>query len=393
MSMATTPRTAAGVMRGPERTMSSFDLRRVNSDLSRLAAAQRSDTVADQMAVDAAYQMIGYYSRLAQEPVLARVYAQPSAFSPVGKAALPLATSAEPPLQKRRGGQRRSASPSIPGLTPLEKRVWVCVTVNNACSAAAMGMTQAASLQVKLALVGGDLGASAVATATLISTVSAFSLVLQPIVGSASDTLGRKPFMLLEPVARMGWFYFLSSPAYCTSINRYLVVAVLNFGVLGAGGQLIKEAAMDDLFGQRASLRAEVQARSNFYSSVLNTISLVIGAEISRRSNWGAHFLGIVLVCIQALSTLLLPETLKVEERRPFKVRAANPLSNMAVLFTHGPALRGFAIINFLYNFANGCNQNKGEYAMTAMGWVPQDIIYLQSFDQLVNVFSQRCVR
>ena len=168
--------------------------------------------------------------------------------------------------------------------------------------------------------------------------------------------------------------------------------AIVNFGVLGVGAHVVREAALDDLFGRRAKLRVRIQARMGFYGACLSTICPIIGAEVSRRSLSAAHYLGVVVALVQLISGRAMPETLKPDERLPFKLKTANPLSNMAVLLTNGPGLRGLAIINFLYNFANGCNQNKGEYCMRALDWVPQDISYLQSFDSLVDVFSHRTI-
>ena len=381
-----TPRAAAGVMHGPEHaTLRPSDLEpSLRSphleQLSKLALGDARGEV----------QMVQYYCRHdALEPSLINAYRRRSAFEPVEARSQ---TKAVRSALRTRHVQAKQLPANEPIFTALEQQAVVSAAVVQACSVAAMGMTQAASLQVKLALCGGDLGVSAVATASLISAVSACSFFLQPVVGALSDTLGRRPFMMLEPLARIGWFSFLTS-RLCSSLDRYVIAAVLNFGVLGAGGHLVREAALDDLFGRRAAVRAGIQAQQNFYSSILNTVCPIIGAEVSRRSNQMAHYLGMLLLLLQlGTSSLFMPETLRREERRPFKIRAMNPLSNMAVLFTHGAGLRGFAIINFLYNFANGCNQNKGDYAMTAMDWVPQDISYLQSFESLVNVFSQRIV-
>ena len=212
--------TAAGVMRGPERTMSSFDLeKRVPSEVFRVP----SDLVAE---ADDDFQIASFYSKLPTEPCLARMYRRRASLSAMSARATAAGPPSSTPTSERPRGTAAgppSSSATEPSsddneFTAMERRVILCATINQACSAAAMGMTQAASLQTKLNLVGGDLGESAVVTATIISSVSACSLILQPLVGSASDTFGRRAFLAMEPIARIGWFCFLSTPALCTTM-------------------------------------------------------------------------------------------------------------------------------------------------------------------------------
>ena len=120
----------------------------------------------------------------------------------------------------------------------------------------------------------------------------------------------------------------------------------------------------------------------------------IAGAEMSRRG-WRslAHGLGISLSLVQVgVSLMMMPETVGEDERRPFIVKAANPISNMGVLFRNGPGLRGLAGLNFLYLMSSGCILSKGEYAMRELSWVPEDLSYMRSFEWLTNVFSQRVV-
>ena len=197
----------------------------------------------------------------------------------------------------------------------------------------------------------------------------------------------------MDSFARAGWYYFLSSPTLCRSIHHYMAGAVVCHGVLSAGGTLVREASLDDLFGQRPAVRAGISAQNLFYTSIVSMLAPIAGAEMSRRGWRGlAHGLGITLSFLQVCVSLLAPETLQKDERRPFVVKAANPLSNMGLLFRNGPGLRGFAALNFLYLSSSGCILSKGEYAMRELGWVPEDLSYMRSFEGLTNVFSQRVV-
>ena len=369
----TTPRSAAGRARGPERTISTSDLRGMSSDQNPTAQSS--------------VQMVVFYRSGALEPQLIAAYGSPNASSSHSPRAPDRAAVGD--SQNR----RTVSSAATDELTPLERRVVLCNRASYVLMTAGGGLTSAAGLQTKLRLVDHDLGRSAVATATLISTMSGFSLFLTPIVGAASDTLGRKHFQILDSFARAGWYYFLSSPTLCRSINHYIVAAVVCHGVLSAGGMLVREAMLDDLFGRRVSLRADISAQNGFYTSIVSMLAPIAGAEMSRRG-WQdlAHGIGVALSFLQVGVSLMIPETLRAYERRPFVVKAANPISNIGVLFRNGPGLRGLAALNFLYNLSNGCNQNKGEYAMRALSWVPEDLSYMQSFEGLTNVFSQRVV-
>eukprot|EP01043_Picozoa_sp_COSAG02_P049373 COSAG02_NODE_4952_length_4788_cov_252.664747_2_plen_562_part_00 len=377
MEGATTPRSAAGRDLGPERTMSAVDLHGLSNDQG--PAAQSS------------LPMVEFYRRSGSlEPQLIAAYGSPRSFPTHGPRVPDRAAEDDSGAPRK----RRAVSPAATEeMTPLERRVVLCNRASYILMTAGGGLTSAAGLQTKLNLVDYDLGRSAVATATIISTISGFSLFLTPIVGAASDTLGRKRFQILDSFARAGWYYFLSSPMLCRSISHYSVAAVVFHGVLSAGAMLIREASLDDLFGQRVSLRAGISAKTGFYCSIVSMLAPIAGAEMSRRGRHGlAHGIGVALSFLQVGVSLMMPETLREDERRLFVVKAANPISNMGVLFRNGPGLRGLAILNFLYHLSNGCNQNKGEYAMRALSWVPEDLSYMQSFEGLTNVFSQRVV-
>lgn len=337
-----------------------------------------------------------YRSKGAPEPPLISAYVPHGTCSLSYTPQAPEAAvgSSAAPRNKRRAVSPAAAATDDDELTPLERRVVLCNRVCGVLMAAGGGFTQAAGLQTKLSLVDYDFNRSAMATATLKSLMAGCSLFLTPVVGAASDTLGRKRFQIVDSFARAGWYYFLSSPTLCRSIHCYMAGAVVCHGILSAGGTLVREASLDDLFGQRPTIRAGISAQNLFYTSIVSMLAPIAGAEMSRRG-WRslAHGLGISLSLVQiGVSLMMMPETLGEDERRPFIVKAANPISNMGVLFRNGPGLRGLAGLNFLYLMSSGCILSKGEYAMRELSWVPEDLSYMRSFEGLTNVFSQRVV-
>ena len=67
--------------------------------------------------------------------------------------------------------------------------------------------------------------------------------------------------------------------------------------------------------------------------------SALSSALVSRRSLNAAHYLGAVVALVQLISDGRCRRRSR-NERLPFKLKTANPLSNMAVLLTNGRGLR-----------------------------------------------------
>ena len=339
--------------------------------------------------------------------------------SPTPRRSVLLATPRAASLQKG----------SLQQLTPTERRYVLmsrCGAVLLRCGFA-LGST--ATLSRKLELVGGNIRAYAAATANVQSAISASQLLLAPTVGALSDSLGRRPLQLASSIAMMFWHLFLANRRLCNSIFRYQAFGVLCMGVCSAGSMTVRQAALADLFGSRPSIAAQIESQNMFWVSTVGMFAPLVGAEIARRAPNLALRLAAAVCVLQLPLIFFMPETLTKQERKPLRgsLKFSNPLSNVAVLFSNGPGLRGLAIVNVLYAGCNGayfptelavaqCTQylghphyhhrllslpllchagafaNISEYAMGSCGWVPADISYLNSGQGFLSAFAFRQV-
>ena len=266
--------------------------------------------------------------------------------SPTPRRSVLLATPRAASLQKG----------SLQQLTPTERRYVLmsrCGAVLLRCGFA-LGST--ATLSRKLELVGGNIRAYAAATANVQSAISASQLLLAPTVGALSDSLGRRPLQLASSIAMMFWHLFLANRRLCNSIFRYQAFGVLCMGVCSAGSMTVRQAALADLFGSRPSIAAQIESQNMFWVSTVGMFAPLVGAEIARRAPNLALQLAAAVCVLQLPLIFFMPETLTKQERKPLRgsLKFSNPLSNVAVLFSNGPGLRGLAIVNVLYAGCNG---------------------------------------
>jgi hypothetical protein len=273
-------------------------------------------------------------------------------------------------------------------LTAKERRYVLVSRCSSVLTSVGFALGSAATLARKLELVGGHIGQYASATATVQSGISAMQLLLGPSVASLSDTVGRRPLQLTSSIAMMLWHLFLANRRICSSIFRYQAFAVFCMGICSAGSLSVKQAALDDLFGSRPSIAAQIASQNMFWISVFGFVAPLVGAEIARRAPHTALQLAASVCVLQLPLLLATPETLVPEDRKPFRPNDSNPLSNVLVLFKNGPGLRGLAIVNVMYNGCNGAFANISEYAMGSCGWVPADVSYLNSGQGLLQAFA-----
>ena len=90
------------------------------------------------------------------------------------------------------------------------------------------------------------------------------NLLLAPVVGCLSDTIGRKPLMIFGRIGWSAWWLIvanveaISARTGMTALNIRLIGEVLCWGVFSAGNWSAFTAAQADLFGTRPELMAKV---------------------------------------------------------------------------------------------------------------------------------------
>ena len=282
--------------------------------------------------------------------------------------------------------QHRSAAMLM---TVHERRVVLQQRTLLVLAALSNGLSLSATMHIKLGLVGNNAGRIATSTGQQLALISLCNLLLGPVVAGASDRFGRLPFMYLSVIGRLGWSASLFA---VRSIERYQEWGVAAFGVLGAGAGSVQHAALDDLFGSRPALNAQVQARNSAWTSAVGLIAPILGAEIGRRSLRLALVTSLIVGGLQIPLMLLGKETLQPSQRKPFRLSRYDPLSNLSVLFCNGAELRRLALANLLLQGSAWSQQTMQSFQIGSLSWTPADQSYYGSFQSLLGIMSQGSV-
>ncbi len=190
-----------------------------------------------------------------------------------------------------------------------------------------------------------------------------------PLLGSLSDRIGRRPvilcalfgagldYFLLAWAPTLTWFFVGRVIAGMTGANFSAATAYIadvsppekraaNFGLVGAafGLGFIIGPAIGALLG-------EVSLRLPFI--VAGALTLI---------NW-------------LYGLLVLPESVKPENRRPFSLAKANPFGAFKGLFHHGRLVAGLAVAVLILNVAHYVYQSVWVlYTEERFGWGPKEV-------------------
>ena len=221
-----------------------------------------------------------------------------------------------------------------------------------------------------LGLYGGDPIRFGAHYGSIVSMNNLFNAFLNPIVGSLSDTYGRRWIMT---AGRLGWLLWWGIlPAVRTPFQR-LVGEVLCWGTLGAGNWSVFAAAYADRFGDRPELTAQIHAADEVFGSIGHFTGLfmgnLIGTYLGHSWTWVASaVIAAGLVAVAATTQ----ETLDVDKRKPFTLAKANPLSNLAMLFSNGPGLRALALSTACFQSAQSTWSIVQPWRFGVLGWTPE---------------------
>jgi hypothetical protein len=239
----------------------------------------------------------------------------------------------------------------------------------------------AAQVDHFLLAAGRDTRALAVHSGTVRSCVALVGGLLGPSLGSASDTFGRRPLLVLW---NLSWL--LRPLAFMVNGTlRGRLITEICCAVLGAGGGAAQQAAFADFFGQRPELSAALQAKVAMWSQLTNLLSASVGRYIAVRWGLRSTFVASAIFASISLGIVSLnPETMDPRERRPMPkfwkgLKQANPVTNIWLLFSHGKQLRNLGFSTLFFSLAGSCNANQDSYRLGALQWSPLDIArYLQ---------------
>jgi MFS family permease len=247
------------------------------------------------------------------------------------------------------------------------------------------------ALNIKLLrIANGDVVALAKANTWHWSINGAMQLFVRPVGAALSDTLGRKWFIVINRLSMVTYFAgsFLSK-----SLNQYIMACILCFGCLWPLTGSAQAASWSDLFGSRPELSARVRAKyTGFSQAVMGFVAPALGAVITSYHATAGFYLAMAGCFVQAGIACTMDETLKKEDRKPFSLAVANPISNALLLFTNGPGLRGLAISHAWFDIVGTIWSTMEPYRLGYIGWSPANQSFYHSFMSGINIFVNKFV-
>jgi hypothetical protein len=190
---------------------------------------------------------------------------------------VPDSTSLTPTRGRLYCAARSNQSPSQPPpdgimsdlqLTALERRVanlhcWCWVLWEGAWQSGG------AARMAKWLALSSSPSQYAVAQTMLWSINGGMEILLGPLVGSLSDTFGRKWIIVF---GRIGIGLIHIGYGFSTKLWHMVASECIGFGLLGAGNLATTNAAMDDMFGATPERAATISARNLMWSSITGCI-------------------------------------------------------------------------------------------------------------------------
>lgn len=194
----------------------------------------------------------------------------------------------------------------------------------------------------------GDVSTAAYYFGALTTTYALMLFIFSPIQGALSDQFGRKPVLLLSLLGTgLSYFGLTLAP----SLPWIFIAQILN-GMTGASLAVVS-AYIADI--------SRPEDRAQYFGLIGTTLALgwVIGPALGGLlSIWGLRVPFLVAAIITSLNLLygllIVPESHKLEHRRAFSWRAANPIGSLGLLLINASVL-GLAAVIFCTDLALQC--------------------------------------
>lgn len=215
-----------------------------------------------------------------------------------------------------------------------------------------------------------------------------------PILGALSDVYGRRRVLLISCFG-LGLDYLLmglSQNLTWLFIGR-IVSGITASGFATAGAYIAdvtppeKRSAAFGLFGAAFGIGFVFgPALGGWLFSLGPSLEGVLGQYSNRLPFW----VSAILTLVNALyGYFVLPESLALENRKPFSWKRANPVGSLQLLRSH-PGLLGLAMVYFLYQLAHQVlNTVFVLYTQYRYDWVPLDVSYALLTVGILNIIVQ----
>jgi DHA1 family tetracycline resistance protein-like MFS transporter len=247
---------------------------------------------------------------------------------------------------------------------------------------------------------GGSSTTMAMHVGKVKSLTNLFNMVLAPAVGCLSDTLGRKPLMM---VGRLGWAAWWLVLPNIDRLSYLLKLAPMTirlwgeticWGVVAAGTFSAYQAAHADYFGTRPKLMGKIGTTGGIIWDLGQFSGSIIGAWLARGGvgSFGAtlsHYISAACAIGTFLIFSTLKEPLRKEKRKPFRLSEANPIGSLFTLFSLGPGLKRLSVMTSLLYLQFDTWSVRNSYRLGAVGFSSSYISLLNTWAAVCMMFSQ----
>ena len=215
---------------------------------------------------------------------------------------------------------------------------------------------------------GGDTAQAAEIYGLMGTSWALMQFVCSPIQGALSDRFGRRPVVLLSNLGLGLDFILMALAPSLAWLFAGRVISGIASSSFSTAGAYIADVTPPD---KRAAAFGMMGASFGLGFVLGPAVGGLLGAIDPRWPFWGAAATSLLNACY---GFFVLPESLPLEKRAPFRWKRANPAGALILLRSHHE-LFGLATANFLMNLAHGVLPSVAVlYLGYRYGWGPSAV-------------------
>lgn len=231
---------------------------------------------------------------------------------------------------------------------------------------------------------GGDLSIASQYSGWLMASYAIMQFVFSPVLGGLSDQYGRRPIILASLFGFSLDYLLLANAPNIT----WLFVGRILAGITGASFTTAQAYIAD-------VSTAENRAKNFGMVGAAFGLGFIIGPAIGGLlGNIDVHlpfYASAVLTMVNALyGYFVLPESLALENRRPFDWKRANPFGSLKHMSKYQPMVLGLVGGYFCVQLASQAHPSTWSYfTMKVFDWTPDEVGYSLAFVGLIVAVVQ----
>ncbi|MFD3393474.1 TCR/Tet family MFS transporter [Aquirufa sp. OSTEICH-129V] len=231
---------------------------------------------------------------------------------------------------------------------------------------------------------GGDLSTASQYSGWLMASYAIMQFIFSPVLGGLSDQYGRRPIILASLFGFSLDYLLLANAPNIT----WLFVGRILAGITGASFTTAQAYIAD-------VSTAENRAKNFGMVGAAFGLGFIVGPAIGGLlGNIDVHlpfYASAVLTMVNALyGYFVLPESLALENRRPFDWKRANPFGSLKHMSKYQPMVLGLVGGYFCVQLASQAHPSTWSYfTMKVFDWTPDEVGYSLAFVGLIVAVVQ----